>query len=208
MSEKQPILHAVVVSAEPGDDFPKGQWRDGLCDCCSYCCRPICWNTWCCSSCLLAQVMGRVGLDALGEPTTAQLARNTFCRVISIVVATYVVQSAMYEIFPTEKNCYPLDLDDADDVLDDDTLCVDEFVNPNVQILYNVIEGLLGLYILILICRTRSAIRKKSGIAGSDCEDCLYTWFCGCCTIGQMARHTADYDTQDDACCSFNGLAV
>jgi len=197
MSEKQPILHAVVVSAEPGNDFPKGKWRDGLCDCFSYCCRPICWNTWCFPSCLLGQVMGRVGLDALGEPTTAQLARNTFCRVVSIMVATYVVLFAMYEYFPTEKKCY-----------DDDALCVDAFVNPNVQTLYNVIEGLVSLYMVILLCKTRSAIRKKSGIDGNGCGDCLYSWFCGLCSVGQMARHTADYETQDDACFTFNGLAV
>jgi len=200
MSEKQQILHAMVVPTEPGDDFPKGKWRDGPCDCFSYCCRPVCLNTWFCSSCLLGQVMSRVGLNTFGEPTTAQLARNTFCRVVAIVATIFVLRGAIGASFPTKKIC--------PDNIEDDFFCSDEFVNPNVNTLDVFLQGLLGLYILIIIYRTRSAIRKKSGIVGNGCEDCLCASFCSLCTIGQMARHTADYDALDDDCCSFNGLRV
>jgi len=198
MSKNQPILNATVVPAEPGDDFPKGKWRDDHCDCFSYCCRPVCLSTWFCSPCLLGQVMSRVGLNAFGEPTTAQLARNTAYRVFSIVATIFVVRKAIRASFPTEEYC-PYGYD---------SFCVVRFVDPSVAFLSNAIQWLLKLYIVIIICKTRSAIRKKSDIAGDGCEDCFYASFCSFCTIGQMARHTADYDTQNDDCCSFNGLVV
>lgn len=54
------------------------------------------------------------------------------------------------------------------------------------------------LFCLHLIIRTRQSIRKAYEIPEGQlegCEDLLVSVWCSCCTIGQMMRHTADYDT-------------
>lgn len=38
---------------------------------------------------------------------------------------------------------------------------------------------------LIPVCLQRQDIRKRFGITGDDCTDCLYTCCCGCCAIAQ-----------------------
>lgn len=53
-------------------------------------------------------------------------------------------------------------------------------------------------FCLHLIIRTRQSIRKAYEIPDGPlegCEDLLVSVWCSCCTIGQMMRHTADYDT-------------
>ena len=39
------------------------------------------------------------------------------------------------------------------------------------------------------------------------CEDCCCSFWCHCCTIAQMMRHTADYDKYDAQCCNDTGFA-
>jgi hypothetical protein len=40
------------------------------------------------------------------------------------------------------------------------------------------------------------------------CEDLAISVGCACCSIAQMARHTADYTHHPASCCSSNGLVV
>ena len=70
-------------------------------------------------------------------------------------------------------------------------------------------EVMFSLYMLFLIIRTRSLVREKYSIPEENCvgcEDCCCGFFCNCCVIAQMARHTADYDTYPAACCTKTGL--
>jgi Cys-rich protein (TIGR01571 family) len=57
----------------------------------------------------------------------------------------------------------------------------------------------------------RRAVRERYSIPNSTCfpstmEDCCCAFFCGCCTVSQLARHTADYHDRNAACCSNTGL--
>ena len=60
---------------------------------------------------------------------------------------------------------------------------------------------------------TRYYIRHKYNIPTSkccgcsgECEDVCCAFFCNCCVITQMARHTGDYDTYNGYCCTRTGL--
>ena len=67
----------------------------------------------------------------------------------------------------------------------------------------------LFVYLLIVVMNTRNYIRRKYAIPERDCngcEDFCCALWCQCCTITQIARHTADYDTYAAACCTENGL--
>jgi Cys-rich protein (TIGR01571 family) len=52
----------------------------------------------------------------------------------------------------------------------------------------------------------RHHIRKKYTISGGHCQDCCYAFFCSSCSIAQMMRHTADYDTYVSKCCTETGV--
>jgi Cys-rich protein (TIGR01571 family) len=70
-------------------------------------------------------------------------------------------------------------------------------------------EIMFGIYLVVMIIRTRSLIREKYSIREENCvgcEDCCCAVFCNCCVVAQMARHTADYDTYPAACCTKTGL--
>lgn len=197
MSEQQePFL---TPQEDSGDDLPSGKWRDGLCNFFSHCGKPVCLKTWFCSPCLLGQVMSRSGLDVLGRPTSAELARKTLCRVISVFIAFDVVIAVMMTSFKNKVVCPEFGGDEE---------CVPEFVNPYVGAIFYALNALVVLYWVLIIIRTRAEIRMKSGIDGSCFGDSLLACCCDCCAVGQMARHTADSDEQDERCCTFNGLAV
>jgi hypothetical protein len=77
------------------------------------------------------------------------------------------------------------------------------------------IRFLLGLsytiYILIVFIRVREFIKRQSNIPSQCCgggavESCCVGYWCGCCGVSQMGRHTGDYQTYRAACCTQSGL--
>ena len=66
------------------------------------------------------------------------------------------------------------------------------------------------IFLFVLMCKTRVYIRNKYNIRNKhcqgSCEDVCCVFWCGCCTVAQMARHTADYETYAARCCSETGL--
>lgn len=75
--------------------------------------------------------------------------------------------------------------------------------------LNHMLKFLYGIYLLFLVMRTRAHIRKTYNIPEQNCggmEDCCTAYWCGCCSVAQMARHTADYKTYAATCCTETGL--
>ena len=67
----------------------------------------------------------------------------------------------------------------------------------------------VGVFSIYVVLKTRRHIRERSGIPETRCqgrEDCCCATFCQCCTVMQMARHTAGYETYAGQCCSETGL--
>jgi Cys-rich protein (TIGR01571 family) len=74
---------------------------------------------------------------------------------------------------------------------------------------YIVSQWLLVYTVLLiwLLCKTRGHIRNKYKIPSAlGCEYCCCAFWCTCCTVAQMARHTGDYETYQGMCCSETGL--
>ena len=64
------------------------------------------------------------------------------------------------------------------------------------------------LYVLVMMIKTRMHIRKRYNIEGSAFGDCCASYWCGCCTLVQMATHTAaprDLEAHQQ-CCTPTGL--
>jgi len=197
----------------------RGRWKDGLFDCfrLGYF-HPTLWNATLCPQILMAQVLTRVKLNWLGltEDRTAQSApdnmlnddndanqrRKTFFQVLWIVIAYWILSSLLA---PSS----------AQWVQDYDTgrmirLPVEK--SPFVQsFLYNAVAWGFAVYTWIVLTRLRRVIRAWFEIPVQfpmlgAWEDVCVTFWCGCCSVAQMARQTANYEQQRAVCCSVNGL--
>mmetsp|Transcript_13364 Transcript_13364/g.20263 ORF Transcript_13364/g.20263 Transcript_13364/m.20263 type:complete len:136 (+) Transcript_13364:2-409(+) len=71
------------------------------------------------------------------------------------------------------------------------------------------INLLMAFFSIWVVSATRASIRAKYYIPEYQCydvEDVMCATFCMPCTICQMGRHTADYDTYVGLCCSRTGM--
>lgn len=146
----------------------------------------------------MAQILTRMRMNWLGSPTTEYDWHMTFRRIAIIVVVYYVLslllQPDYTEVITTE----------------DGTATVIQHEGPLWKsISYNIASFSFGLYTLIVMIRLRAAVRNKYEIPTKRCggaEDCCCVFFCGCCTVGQLARQTANYEEIRAVCCTDTGL--
>lgn len=80
-----------------------------------------------------------------------------------------------------------------------------------VEVVRIIVEIIFWLFVLVVTIRTRAYIRNKYNIPEKHCchgcEDFCCSFWCTMCTICQMARHTADYQTYSAGCCTEDGLS-
>lgn len=181
------------------DTAPRGRWKDGLCDCFKFGpCHPALLNAFFCPQILMGQILTRMRMNWLGSSAPECDWQMTFRRICIIVVLYYlltmILQPDSTEVFTAE----------------DGTVSVIKHEGPLWEtILYNVLSGSFGLYTIIVMIRLRAAVRAKYEIPTKKCgkmEDCCCTVFCGCCTVAQMARQTANYEEIRAVCCTDTGL--
>lgn len=181
---------------------PIGYWKDGLFSCFRHgFFHPHVWCSFCCCHVMLAQIMTRMRFSWLGQPTYGQDANNTFQIVITLVISFIVFTLAMdaYEysyIITGEINQ----------------------MNPLVTVCKVLAYASFGLWSIYSIYQTRFHIRAIYSIPESSyssswpricqgCEDGILSTCCCCCTVGQMARHTGDYETNHATLFSTTGLS-
>lgn len=136
----------------------------------------------------MGQVMQRMMLTWLGEPGPIISTKNSFKVVLTIVVCYFI---------------YALSLEFASMSYTIDT--VPTFI-PALKITGSIIFSVWALYAL---CRTRENIRYRYSIEEErcrGCEDLCCAFWCSCCTVAQVARHTGDYEEYPATCCTPTGL--
>jgi len=157
---------------------PTGKWKDGLFDFCSLgICHPSLCCAIFCSEISKAQIMTRMSLTWLGEHGERVSTNNTF----KVVVLLF----ASYTLFTTSLEIASLDYTPA--------------TTPYAIAVMKSIGGILfGIWSLYSLCRTRQNVRAQYSIPEekcAGCEDLCCAFFCTCCTLSQMARHTGEYET-------------
>ena len=149
----------------------------------------------------LAQVMQRLNLNWFARPTSGlppKTFSTVFCLTAAFMVCHEALRQAMRAMLPTDNSTTNNDPEDIPV-----SFLVLFFLQMALSISF-------GLYVLIITIKTRYYMRKKYAIRAQNCdesiEDCCCSYWCHCCVICQMARHTADYDTYSATCCSSTGL--
>lgn len=73
----------------------------------------------------------------------------------------------------------------------------------------NLVNFIYTIYSIIVMMKVRKLVRMKNNIPEEiPYEDCLASTFCGCCTVSQLARQTANYDVEEGDFFSPNGLTT
>ncbi|KAI2513576.1 PLAC8 family [Fragilaria crotonensis] len=194
-----------VVQKPVNDGIPTGQWRDGLCDCCIF--GPF--HSMCCLSywlgpVVLGQVMTRMSRNWIGGPGNPPDTNNTYMTVLIIFLVYVVLWIIFYSVLVSSANCTT-----SNGYYDDDyyttTTCTGGSTYTAMSALLSIINISFSVYILVALCQTRRKIRDKYNIPPSacgGCDDCCCSFWCPCCTVNQMARHTNDYRAYPVECCT------
>jgi len=191
-----------------GHSIPVGRWRDGTFDCCNFgCCHPVfCLTLWF-TPVALGQILTRMKLNWIGtplSPETKKAAWTAFRVMAALFVGYQVLDTFLYYLV-------------QDYVQVQYNANTGEYTYANdIPMWANIVDAMrhcltlaYGLVILFATIRARSHIRAKYDIPEqccTGCEDFCCGFWCGVCSICQMARHTADYRSYNAACCSETGL--
>ena len=147
--------------------------------------------------------MTRQSLDWCARPNTKSY-RSTFCTVVSLFVFVFITQTILNSV---KKSIIAAANPEAGDV---EKLEIPASASL-LESVRSIIDSSFGVYLFIIIIRTRSFIRRQSSIPEKNCgacEDFCCACCCSCCATMQMARHTTEYDNERAICCSSTGLSV
>ena len=161
---------------------------------------------------LAGQVMTRMSRDMFGGPGARPSVSNTCKIVTSIFVVVLVIQCALQIVMDTEA-CYGGRVRINQDTLESEIECPDGSIEE-LSDTYNAVRAISGvigcvfaIYILVAVCRTRYAMRKKYSIPPrccGGCEDCCCSFWCSCCTVRSLfVIHCSCVSTSSVSCFAF-----
>jgi Cys-rich protein (TIGR01571 family) len=139
------------------------------------------------------QVIKRLQLTLTSEPANTEIGSSrAFAITLYITVLMWVVEICYLVFFPfssyNSQNPKPEGL-------------------QNIVIMYNTLVWMFVVFTAVVVVLLRRAVRGKYKIPGNCWGDfCCMLW-CRCCVLGQMLRHTTDYDAYPGQVCSPNGLS-
>jgi Cys-rich protein (TIGR01571 family) len=146
--------------------------------------------------------MSRNWIGGAGNPPDTS---NTYMTVLIIFLVYIVLWIIFYSVLASSavtcSNGYVYRYDQYYST----TTCTGGSTYNAMSALIYILNLAFGVYILIAMCQTRRRIREKYNIpptACGGCDDCCCSFWCSCCTVNQMARHTNDYSAYPVECCS------
>lgn len=144
------------------DGAPTGKFKTDLFDCGPTCPCPF-FMGWCCPGIMAGQVLQRLKYNAIGQPSTNNGYQNT----CMIMTASFFAAWLLAVI-----------------------------VGALTDVGY-IIWYAFYIYIIVALGFGRNNFRKRYNIPGttfgnSELDDFCCAFWCGCCTVLQMHRHTHD----------------
>lgn len=146
----------------------------------------------------MGQILTRMNMSWLGAIDSPD-ASKTFRKVVYVLAAYYILSSICAPPKPYYK-----DNGDGPELIEPEG-------DPFKGFVYNIVNLAFGLYSFVVMIRLRAAVRERYSLpditpCGDVLEDIACVCCCGCCTVSQLARHTADYEQCDADCCTSTGL--
>lgn len=137
----------------------------------------------------MGQIMQRLRLNWLGEGGEEESARMSFKIVLCLVIC-YTIFTLCLEMAEAANYYYN----------------IPAFI-PTLKFIGGILFTVWSIYALM---RTRESVRAKYSIPEdarcAGCEDVVYSTFCSCCVVAQIARHTGEYETHKGTFCSETGM--
>lgn len=165
-------------------ELPTHAWKDDIFDCTKYgILHPSFLTACCCPLILLGQIMTRLKLDWLARDATESQWKQTYMTMVYIAIGYFIVNMILS---PTDPEAPP---------------------SP----IYNLVVCVYTAFSIYVLMKVRQRVRENDRIKEercAGCEDFLCAAFCGCCTVSQLARQTADYDLDEGVFFSPDGLPV
>jgi len=173
---------------------PTGRWRDGIFDIFHFgALHPLVLNAIFIPLIAVGQIMSRNHLTWFGDHSSRFQSLSVFTNMLMVVLCWGALNLLfLFMIGVTfNRGHLPSYLD---------------------YVALGLVNAFMLLFSIYAVARTRGEIRSKFRIpamltcGGGKTEDYLCATFCMPCTITQMGRHTADFDTYRAVCCSGTGL--
>jgi len=160
-----------------------GAWKDDILGCFRYgIFHPSVIVACCCPLVMLGQVMTRLKLNWKGNSVPDGEWKDTFKTMVYITVGYFF---------------FNMILSPADPETEDPSF------------LYSLLGLCFTIFMIYLLTVVRKYVREKDQIPEkicNGCEDIVCAAFCGCCTVSQLARQTANYDTEEGQFFTPDGL--
>jgi Cys-rich protein (TIGR01571 family) len=150
------------------------------------------------------QVINRLQFTWTAVPArnVAESAR-AFTILLYITIAHWTViafvEIAIFSLYPKPE--------ESDVYVPIDELPKPEGLLRTILTINSVLKWAYFIFITIMAFSLRKSVRAKFGIPGSCFEDCCCAFWCNCCVVSQMLRHTTDYDVYPSQLCSSTGLS-
>ena len=181
--------------------IPTGRWRDGIFDFCILPLHPVVFVTYLWPLITLGQVMTRIQFKICGDSDNrSQFCPPAFDVMLAITIISLVFQLMFGGIVNMLLLVFRMDIPSETSYDGGDEM---------VEGLHFMVKLGLLIFITVVHTKTRNQMRRAYSI-GSDRScvgDCCCAFWCGFCSISQMARHTANYhNTHRARCCTPNGL--
>jgi len=190
-----PFSSSATISPFTTNEADHGKWKDSLFSCLKYgLCHPTLGHCLFCPQLLTAQVMTRMHLNWKAEEDTEEESKLTY-RNVCIIVGLYWIMKFL--VGPDSEEA-------------ESSISAALINSPLLIFSFQLFGLFFFIYTLVIITRTRKAIRQKYEIPEAHCygcEDFCCALWCGNCASAQMARQTADYDVERAQCCTSTGLA-
>lgn len=173
--------------------IPYGGWRDGCCDCCIHgCCHPSCCLSCWCPLLQLGQILTRMKLGLLGNPNPAAHATGVYWTPFKVLAAALIGVLLWSQFANSLMFSYaqpPSSEDDDSDPFNSSSSTTGAALPPDapgwvafVLAVNHVVSMAFALWVLVLMIKTRSYIRRTYNIPGDGCEDCCCAYWCAPCT--------------------------
>jgi len=190
---------------------PVGHWKNGICSCFQFgICHAWLWMTCCCPLLATAQVQTRLNLNFCGDEKSGRATpggwkcENMVIHLLyTIIFVVAYLMYWIYNILPLYQELFALIKDDPTNPEKDDLHNEVRSVQQTLDLYANA----FGIYAIVVIYRTRRAIKRRYAIPQDFCcEDVVCSACCQCCTVAQYGRHTADYEKYRSVCFSTTGV--